>query len=239
MIVIPAVDIRGGKCVRLLQGDYNKETVYSDSPADQALKWEKLGGRFLHLVDLDAAKEGKPVNIEPVSEICSALSIPCEIGGGIRNEDDLKTWFDAGVERVIIGTAACENPEFVTEMLKKYGSQKIVLGIDAKAGKAAASGWIRNTGIDAFEMAANFAEFGIKRIIFTDIETDGMLSGPNIKSMARLCDLIPNVSVIASGGVSSTNDILNLKNLNKANLEGVIVGKALYTGKIKLDKIRI
>ncbi len=237
LIILPAIDLRGGKCVRLLQGDYNQETVYSDSPAEQAREWENGGAEFIHLVDLDGAKNGAPANIEVVRAITDAVSIPCELGGGIRTVEDAEAIFDAGVSRIILGTVACREPELVDVMIEKFGAEKIVIGIDAKDGKAAIAGWLDNTALDAFKLAEDFAEKGIKRFIYTDIATDGMLTGPNLEAQAELCDRVPGCAVIASGGVSQASDIANLAKLNKPNLEGVIVGKALYDGKTTLKEL--
>jgi phosphoribosylformimino-5-aminoimidazole carboxamide ribotide isomerase len=237
MIIFPAVDIRNGKCVRLLQGDYKKETVYSDTPEEEALRWQNQGGEFLHLVDLDGAKEGKPANLEAVGKICKAVNIPCELGGGIRNFEDAESVLSAGVSRIILGTVACENPDLVQQLLNKFGKEKIVVGIDAKNGKAAVRGWLEATDLDAVELALKFSSLGVGRIIYTDISTDGMLSGPNFDGIANLCDKVPECMIVASGGVSSVDDIKKLKALNKENLEGAIVGKALYDGRVTLKEL--
>ncbi len=235
MIILPAIDIRGGKCVRLQQGDYDKETCYAENPAEQAKEWEKLGGEIIHLVDLDGAKDGYPTNLEVVREICKAVDTPCELGGGIRSFEDAKRMLEAGVSRVIVGTAAYQNPELLTNLIKEFGSERVVLGIDAKNGKVAISGWLDTTDMEALDLAKDFVEKGIKRIIYTDIATDGMLTGPNYEEMARLCDHVPSCQIIASGGVSELEDIKKLKDLNKDNLEGVIIGKALYDERLSLE----
>ncbi len=235
MIILPAIDIRGGKCVRLQQGDYAKETCYADHPAEQAKEWQEKGGEIIHLVDLDGAKDGYPTNLEVVREICKSVDVPCELGGGIRSFEDAKRMLEAGVARVIVGTAAYKNPELLSDLIKEFGSEKVVLGIDAKNGKVAISGWLDTTDMEALDLAKDFVEKGIRRIIYTDIATDGMLKGPNYEEMARICDHVPNCQIIASGGVSCLEDIQKLKELNKDNLEGVIVGKALYDGKITLE----
>ncbi|MBR2441227.1 MAG: 1-(5-phosphoribosyl)-5-[Lentisphaeria bacterium] len=231
MLIIPAIDIRGGKCVRLFQGDYNQETVYNDSPADQAKKFQDDGAALIHLVDLDGAKAGKPVNLDVVRAICSAVTIPCELGGGIRTVEDAKAAFDAGVHRVILGTTACENPHLVRDFISTFGADRLVMGIDAKGGRVAVKGWLETSAIDVFELIAKLEELGVTRFIFTDISTDGALSGPNLDSVAAVCSRVPRCGVIASGGISGTKDIKNLRDLEKDNLEGVIVGKALYAGK--------
>jgi phosphoribosylformimino-5-aminoimidazole carboxamide ribotide isomerase len=237
MIIFPAVDIRNGKCVRLLQGDYNKETVYSDTPEEQALRWQNEGGEFLHLVDLDGAKEGKPANLEAVAKICKAVNIPCELGGGIRNFEDAQSVLSTGVSRLILGTVACESPTLVEQLIEKFGKEKVVVGIDAKNGKAAVRGWLESTDLDAVDLALKFSAMGVSRIIYTDISTDGMLSGPNFDGVANLCDKVPDCKIIASGGVSSVEDVRKLKALGKENLEGAIVGKALYDGRLTLKDL--
>ena len=235
--ILPAIDLLDGQCVRLAQGDYNRKTVYSDSPAEQATLWEKEGAKFIHLVDLDGAKAGKPINLAAVKAITSTVSIPCELGGGIRNIKDAETLFNAGITRIILGTVACSNPKIVTDMIKNFGTDRIVIGIDAKEGRVAVSGWLEDTNIDAFDLAAQFAETGIKRFIYTDISTDGMLTGPNLQAQKKLCQRVPECAVIASGGISCTEDIANLADLHMKNLEGVIVGKALYDGRISLKEL--
>lgn len=236
LTILPAIDLRGGKCVRLLKGDYNQETVYSESPADQAQKWQNGGAKIIHLVDLDGAKGGSPDNLDAIKAITAAVSIPCELGGGIRTMETAQKVLDAGVARIILGTIACKQPELVDEMLAKFGPEKIVVGIDAKDGKAAVAGWLDDTGLDALELAANFAAKGVIRFIYTDIATDGMLSGPNLVAQAELCDKIPACKIIASGGIACPQDVANLANLGKKNLEGVIIGKALYDKKATLEE---
>ncbi|MBQ7402108.1 MAG: 1-(5-phosphoribosyl)-5-[Lentisphaeria bacterium] len=231
MLIVPAIDIRGGKCVRLFQGDYNQETVYNDFPAEQAKKFQDDGAVLIHLVDLDGAKAGKPVNLDVVRSICSAVTIPCELGGGIRTIEDAKAAFEAGVYRVILGTTACENPHLVKDFISAFGADRVVMGIDAKSGRVAVKGWLETSSIDVFDLIAKLEELGVTRFIYTDISTDGALSGPNLDSVAAVCSRIPRCGVIASGGISGVADIRNLKELGKANLEGVIVGKALYAGK--------
>lgn len=231
MLIIPAIDIRGGKCVRLFQGDYNRETVYGDSPAEQAVRWEKEGAHIIHLVDLDGAKAKQPVNLDAVREICSAVHIPCELGGGIRTLEDARKAFDAGVYRIILGTVACENPKLAKEFVSEFTAERVVVGIDARGGCVAVNGWLENSGVDAYELVLTLQEMGVTRFIYTDIATDGALSGPNCDAIAALCSRVPRCGVISSGGISSTRDITALRELRKDNLEGAIVGKALYDGK--------
>lgn len=231
MLIIPAIDIRGGKCVRLFQGDYNRETVYGDSPAEQAVRWEKEGAHIIHLVDLDGAKAKQPVNLDAVREICSAVHIPCELGGGIRTLEDARKAFDAGVYRIILGTVACENPKLAKEFVSEFTAERVVVGIDARGGCVAVNGWLENSGVDAYELVLTLQEMGVTRFIYTDIATDGALSGPNCDAIAALCSRVPRCGVISSGGISSARDITALRELHKDNLEGAIVGKALYDGK--------
>lgn len=231
MLIIPAIDIRGGKCVRLFQGDYNRETVYGDSPAEQAVRWEKEGAHIIHLVDLDGAKAKQPVNLDAVREICSAVHIPCELGGGIRTLEDARKAFDAGVYRIILGTVACENPKLAKEFVSEFTAERVVVGIDARGGCVAVNGWLENSGVDAYELVLTLQEMGVTRFIYTDIATDGALSGPNCDAIAALCSRVPRCGVISSGGISSARDITALRELRKDNLEGAIVGKALYDGK--------
>ena len=231
MLIIPAIDIRGGKCVRLFQGDYNRETVYGDSPAEQAVRWEKEGAHIIHLVDLDGAKAKQPVNLDAVREICSAVHIPCELGGGIRTLEDARKALDAGVYRLILGTVACENPKLAKEFVSEFTAERVVVGIDARGGCVAVNGWLENSGVDAYELVLTLQEMGVTRFIYTDIATDGALSGPNCDAIAALCSRVPRCGVISSGGISSARDITALRELRKDNLEGAIVGKALYDGK--------
>jgi phosphoribosylformimino-5-aminoimidazole carboxamide ribotide isomerase len=234
--ILPAIDLRAGKCVRLIKGDYNREIVYSDSPAEQGMEWQNKGAEFIHIVDLDGAKGGSIENLDAIKAITSAVDIPCELGGGIRNMETAKTILDAGISRIILGTIACKQPELVEKMIAEFGPDKIVVGIDAKNGKAAVDGWIEDSGIDALELAERFALNGVKRFIYTDIATDGMLSGPNLSAQAALCDRVPLCKVIASGGIACPNDVKKLLALNKQNLEGVIIGKALYDKKASLEE---
>lgn len=232
MKIIPAIDIRGGNCVRLFQGDYAKETVYGTDPAAQAKAWQDAGAEIIHLVDLDGAKAGHPVNLEAIEAICKAVTIPCELGGGIRTVEDAKQVLDLGISRVILGTVACDDPKLAETFISQFGTDKIVVGIDAKDGKVATRGWVETSSTNAFALARKLYLFGVSRFIYTDIATDGALCGPNLKSVAELCDLLPDCNVIASGGVSAAKDIADLNALGKENLEGVIVGKALYDGRV-------
>ncbi|MBE7022757.1 MAG: 1-(5-phosphoribosyl)-5-[(5-phosphoribosylamino)methylideneamino]imidazole-4-carboxamide isomerase [Ruminococcaceae bacterium] len=231
MIVYPAIDLRGGKCVRLLQGDFDKTTVYSDSPLATAKKWEAQGAGWLHLVDLDGARQEKSDNRAVICEIAKALSIPVQTGGGIRSMADIEELLSAGLSRVILGTAAVQNPALAREAADRFGD-RIAVGIDAKDGYAAISGWEEVSNRDAVELAVQMKEYGIRHLIYTDIATDGMLSGPNLAAMTRMAEAF-GPGVIASGGVSREQDLLELL---QTGVSGAIVGKALYTGSIDLEK---
>ncbi|MBR2000484.1 MAG: 1-(5-phosphoribosyl)-5-[Lentisphaeria bacterium] len=237
MIILPAIDLRGGRCVRLFQGDYARETVYSDSPADQAAQWEAQGGKFLHLVDLDGAKEGKVVNGEAIRSICGRVSIPCELGGGIRTLADAEAAFELGVSRVILGTAACESPKIVEDFIREFGADRVVAGIDAKNGKVALRGWLETSEVSAQVLAKNMYLLGVNRIIFTDIATDGTLTGPNFNAIRELCEMLPDCSIVASGGISTVEDVAKFASFGLNNLEGAIVGKALYDGRVTLAEL--
>lgn len=180
MKIIPAIDIRGGNCVRLFQGDYARETVYGTDPAAQAKAWQDAGAEIIHLVDLDGAKAGHPVNLEAIEAICKNVTVPCELGGGIRTVEDAKKMLDLGISRVILGTVACDDPKLAESFISQFGTEKIVVGIDAKDGKVATRGWIETSSTDAFELARKLYLFGVSRIIYTDIATDGALCGPNL-----------------------------------------------------------
>lgn len=231
MLIFPAIDMRNGRCVRLFQGDYNRETVYGASPADQAEVWQKEGAPLIHLVDLDGAKAGHPVNLDSIREICKTVSIPCELGGGIRTPQDAEQVFSLGISRVILGTAACENRELIRDFIRNFGAEKIVVGIDARSGMVALRGWLETSSVKALDLAAEMAGLGVRRIIFTDIATDGAFTGPSIGPTSELCRTVPQCRIIASGGISSDADAGKLAALQLDNLEGVIVGKALYDGR--------
>ena len=229
MDIWPAIDIRGGKCVRLRQGDYAQETVFGDSPKEMALYWAEQGAKRLHLVDLDGAREGKPINFQAVREIVEAVDFPCELGGGVRDERTICEYLDLGLERVIIGTYALKQPEWFREMCLHYPG-KLVLGIDARNGMVATEGWLETSETSAVELAAQFAESEIAAVIFTDIATDGMMKGPNIPATLQMKEAI-HVPVVCSGGITTLEDIQNLYN---AGIDACIIGRALYEGTIKL-----
>ncbi len=233
MKLYPAIDIKDGQCVRLRQGVYDDKTVYADKPCEVAKEFEEAGARFIHLVDLDGAREGRSVNDEAVKAIIDCVSIPVEIGGGIRTTEDISRKLDLGVSRVIIGTEAVRRPEFVKESIRQFGADKIIVGIDAKDGKVAVSGWEEISKITAVELALLMKEMGVKTIIYTDISKDGMLSGPNIMQTKKLAEAT-GLEIVASGGVSSVQD---LRELAKAGVDGAILGKAIYEHKIDLKEV--
>ncbi|MGG1246480.1 1-(5-phosphoribosyl)-5-[(5-phosphoribosylamino)methylideneamino]imidazole-4-carboxamide isomerase [Bacillus spizizenii] len=230
----PAIDMRNGKCVRLVQGDYNKETIYGDSPYDMASLFAREGAEWIHLVDLDGAKEGKRVNDRHVIEIAQKLDLKVEIGGGIRSESDVYEYLSAGVDRVILGSSAVSNPPFVKKMLKQYG-ENIAIGLDARNGFVSTEGWLETSSLKAAELGKELANEGAEVFIFTDIATDGMLSGPNIESTVELAKETGK-SVIASGGVSSVVDLEALARYQADGVSGAIIGKALYTNQFTLSE---
>ncbi len=235
MILYPAIDLKDGKCVRLVQGDMNKATVFNDSPAEQALEFQKEGCEWLHLVDLNGAFEGWPVNGKAVESILEVCKIPIQLGGGIRDMETIEYWLKAGIKRVILGTVAAENSALVCEAAKKFPNQ-IAVGIDAfQNGNVAVRGWAQESFIFAPDLAERYQDSGVAAIIFTDIESDGAMQGPNTirtKNMARIAERV-SIPVIASGGVSSMDDLKELKTCG-ATLEGAIVGRAIYDKKIDI-----
>ncbi|MFJ5672265.1 1-(5-phosphoribosyl)-5-[(5-phosphoribosylamino)methylideneamino]imidazole-4-carboxamide isomerase [Bacillus safensis] len=228
----PAIDMRNGKCVRLVQGDYDQETIYGDSPLDMAAQFVKEGAKWIHLVDLDGAKAGKRVNHEHVLAIASSLDVKVQIGGGIRTEEDVAFYLNNGVDRVILGSSAVSNPAFVKKMLAQYG-EKIAIGIDARNGFVSTEGWLETSKVKAEELGRELAKEGAEVFIFTDIQMDGMLSGPNVESTVRLAEATGK-QVIASGGVSAVADLQQLSAQKQSGVSGAIVGKALYTKQFTL-----
>lgn len=229
MKIYPAIDIKDGKCVRLFKGQFSSVTVYGNSPAETAKKWESLGGEFIHVVDLDGALKGHGVNAEKIKEICESVNVPVQTGGGIRTMEDIETKFACGIDRVIIGTKAVSDSEFVKRAVDKYG-RRIVIGIDAKDGMVAIEGWEKTSDFTAVEFAKKMVAIGVQTIVYTDIATDGTLAGPNIKAMEEMAKAV-SADIIASGGVGNLSHI---KSLVTTGVEGVIVGKALYTDKVNL-----
>ncbi len=238
MIILPAIDLKGGKCVRLRQGRADEATVYGDDPAAQAKDWRDQGGRELHVVDLDGAFDGAPRHAAVIAEIIKAFGGPVEVGGGIRTPDDLRAVIEAGAARAVIGSAALEDPEFLSAAVELYGD-KIAVGIDARNGFVQTKGWVNTTDVMATELARAVSRIGVKTIIYTDTATDGMLGGPNLTQMAAICDAAPACQITASGGVSSPYDIESLKGLERRNLRAAIVGKALYDGRTTLKELNV
>ena len=238
MIILPAIDLKDGKCVRLRQGRADEVTVYGDDPAAQARDWRDQGGRELHVVDLDGAFAGAPKHAEVIRRIIEAFGGPVEVGGGLRDEESLRAVIEAGATRAIIGSAALSDPEFLSRSVELYG-ERIAVGIDARDGFVQTKGWVETTSVMATDLAAAVAKAGVKTIIYTDTATDGMLGGPNLSQMAAICDAAPECQITASGGVSSPYDVENLKALGRANLRAAIVGKALYDGRCSLRDMNL
>ncbi|MEW6481543.1 MAG: 1-(5-phosphoribosyl)-5-[(5-phosphoribosylamino)methylideneamino]imidazole-4-carboxamide isomerase [bacterium] len=231
MIIYPAIDIREGRVIRLIQGDFKKERVYSEDPVEVAFGWKEKGAESLHIVDLDGAFFGKPQNLEIIQKIVDKVGIPVQMGGGIRNFEILENVMDIGVARAVLGTSAILDELFLRKALLRF-SERILVGLDVKGGKIAISGWQRLTEYKLEELLLKMADFGLKEAIITDIERDGMMNGPNISLIEGLLKNVKNVKLIASGGISTMSDIMHLSRLP---ISGVIIGKALYEGKIDLS----
>jgi len=232
MEVIPAIDLLAGKCVRLYQGDYARSQVFNDNPADVAQQWVEQGATRLHVVDLDGAKQGKVVNLAAIEAITAAVSVPIQVGGGLRDSTSVAQLLDLGVQRVILGTVAVEQPQLVADLCQEFPGQ-IVVGIDARNGRVATHGWLETSEVLATQLATQMQELGAAAIIYTDIHRDGTLSGPNLEALRELATEI-SIPIIASGGVSSVTDLLSLLALEPLGVIGAIVGRALYTGDISL-----
>ena len=235
MKIFPAIDIKDKKCVRLVKGDFNNKTEYEISPVDQAQKYKDHGFKNLHIVDLDGALTGETVNLDIIQEIINKFDLKIEIGGGIRNFKNIKKYIDAGVEKVILGSAAIKDKNFLKESCEKFPN-KIALGLDAKDGYLSVSGWKENSNKLTLDYLSEVNNYGASRIIYTDINRDGMKQSPNFDETTKIAE-ISNCPVIISGGVSSIDDIKKAKELNNKNIEGIIVGKAIYDGDIKLDEL--
>ena len=235
MKIFPAIDIKDKKCVRLIKGDFENKTEYEISPVDQAAKYKDHGFINLHIVDLDGALTGKTVNLEIIKEIVSKYDLKIEIGGGIRSLDSINQYINAGVEKVILGSGAIKNKKFLKEACDKF-KNRIALGLDAKDGNLSVSGWKENLNIKTIDFLKEVNDFGVSRIIYTDINRDGMKNSPNFDETIKIAEF-SNCPVVISGGVSSVNDIKKAKDLNNKKIEGIIVGKAIYDGDIKLDEL--
>lgn len=232
MIIFPAIDILDGKCVRLIQGDYNQEKIYSDSPVDMAKQWEEKGAEFIHIVDLDGARSGKSINESIILEIAKTVNIPIQVGGGIRSMETVRTYLNGKVNRVILGSAAIQNRPFLEEAVSTY-KERIVVSLDAKEGYIATDGWTDTSDVLALNFVKELEKMGVKTIVYTDIAKDGMLQGPNLEEQQAI-NKATTIDVIASGGVTTREDVENLKQLN---MYGAIVGKALYDGKITFEQL--
>ncbi len=236
MLLIPAIDLKNGRCVRLLQGEAAAETVYSDDPASMARSFEDAGAKRLHLVDLDGAFKGKGANLVSIRSILKNISIPVQLGGGLRNAENIEKMFELGVSSVIVGTMAVKNPDVLEEVIQRFTGEKVILGIDARDRKVSIEGWQEGTEIDDVEFALRWKKFGIQRIVFTDIARDGMLSGPNLEALGDFARRT-GLKIVASGGVSSMGDLELLKTLEVDGVDQVISGKAIYEGKLDLKEI--
>jgi phosphoribosylformimino-5-aminoimidazole carboxamide ribotide isomerase len=232
MMIIPAVDIKDGRCVRLLQGEMDKETVFSDNPAAMAQRWQAMGAELIHLVDLNGAVDKKPHNLSTIEAILAGIRVPVQLGGGIRDMATIEAYVNKGVARIVLGTEAIRNPDLVVQAARAF-PECIVVGIDARNGYVAIEGWTETTGITAVDLARRFEDIGIAAINFTDIHRDGMQSGPNIEATRQLAEAV-SIPVVASGGVSTIDDIKNLLPLTAVGVQGVITGKALYSGSLDL-----
>lgn len=233
MIIYPAIDLKDGQCVRLVQGRAENKTIYSDSPADVAKNFQEQGAGWLHIVDLDGAFSGAPRNTAVIKAIAANINIPFQVGGGLRRREDVETILNTGARRVIIGSRAVSSPDFVKDLIRNFGPERIVLGLDARDGMVAVEGWVQTSQLSALDFGKQMKDLGVKRAVFTDVSRDGLLQGPNlasIEAMARNTGL----EIIASGGVSSREDIRSLKRIENLGISGAIIGKAIYEGKITL-----
>jgi len=235
MKIFPAIDIKDKKCVRLIKGDFKSKTEYATSPIEQAAKYKEYGFKNLHIIDLDGALTGKAINSDIIEEIVKKYDLEIEVGGGIRTLDIIKKYIEAGVEKVILGSAAIKNKEFLKEACDKF-KNKIALGLDAKNGSLSVSGWVEDSKIKAKDFLKQINDFGVSRIIYTDINKDGMKSSPNFEETISIAE-ISSCPVVISGGVSSLKDIKKTRELNNKKIEGIIVGKAIYDGDIKLEEL--
>jgi phosphoribosylformimino-5-aminoimidazole carboxamide ribotide isomerase len=232
MLILPAIDIRNGKCVRLQQGDYTQETVYADSPVEMAKHWEAQGAKFLHIVDLDGAKDGLPTNFDLVRNIAQSINIPIELGGGVRSQETIQRYLDAGVNRLVIGTLALKEADWFREMSQKFPN-KLVLGIDGRNGLVATEGWLETSQTLATDLAKKYIDLPLAALVYTDIAKDGMLEGPNIDEMEAMRQAVP-FPLVVSGGIASLDDV---RRLAARNFYACIIGKALYENKFQLAEV--
>ncbi|MAW05374.1 MAG: 1-(5-phosphoribosyl)-5-[(5-phosphoribosylamino)methylideneamino]imidazole-4-carboxamide isomerase [Deltaproteobacteria bacterium] len=236
MLLIPAIDLKDGRCVRLLQGEADAQTIYSNDPVEMAISFEDAGAKRLHLVDLDGAFQGKGANMAIIRSILKNISIPVQLGGGLRNAENIEQMFELGVSSVIVSTMAVKNSEVLEEIILRYSGKRIFLGVDSRNRKVFIEGWQEGTEIDDVELALLWKKHGIQRIVFTDIARDGMLSGPNLEALGDFARRT-GLKIVASGGVSSMEDLELLKTLEKDGVDQVISGKAIYEGKLNLKEI--
>lgn len=236
MIIYPAIDIRDGRCVRLVQGDFSRETVFSQDPVEMAKKWESQGASWIHIVDLDGAKSGSPRNFEVIKQIREKVELNIQVGGGIRNSETLKKYFDMGINRLILGSAVVESPQMLKQAADCYGCERIAIGVDLKDNAVAVKGWTNISEITLDQVLKQIQEIGIKRVIYTDISRDGMMSGPDMNGLKKITDF-GGFSIIASGGISSVEDLERLSCYESRGLEGAIIGKALYSGALRLNEL--
>lgn len=232
MELLPAIDIRGGRCVRLRQGDYGQETIYGDDPVAMAQRWVEEGADWLHLVDLDGAKAGRPINTEVIRRLVAAVSVPCELGGGLRSEEGLEAALELGVQRAIVGTQAVKDPDWFAAMVARFPNQ-LVLGLDARAGKVATAGWLDQSEVAATDLAGRFRDLPLAAIVYTDIARDGMLTGPNVDATCELQQATPHL-VIASGGIAVEEDVITLAH---RGIRACILGRSLYEGTLHLPSL--
>lgn len=230
MIILPAIDLRGGRCVRLEQGDFSRETVFSDDPVAMAQRWQSAGAHMLHVVDLDGARDGQVSQLATIAEIVAALTIPVQVGGGIRSAEHAAALFSIGVSRIVVGTAAVEDPELVSALLRQWNAERVVVGVDARDGMVATRGWLETSTVPAEDLIVEMRERGVRRVVYTDIARDGMLSAPNVPATARAA--ARGVAIIASGGVATRAHLNQLAAV--PGVEAAIVGRALYTGALTL-----
>ncbi len=236
LLILPAIDIKDGRCVRLVQGALGTEKIYSDDPVQMAILWRGENAKTIHVVDLDGAFGGAMKNLDVLQRMMNAVDIPVQIGGGIRTYDQVKQLFEIGVYRVVLGTAAIDDPELVTRCIKEFGARKIVIGIDAKNGVVMTKGWKENTGIEAVSLALNMKSLGVGRVVYTDISRDGMLTGPNYEAIQNMAQK-SGLRITASGGVSGYEDLIKLQELEKFGVDSVIVGKALYENRFSCQAL--
>ena len=233
MTIIPAIDLRQGRCVRLLQGRKEDETVYSENPGEVARQWQEQGADYLHVVDLDGAFEGASRNLAAITRILETVTIPAELGGGVRSLDDVSRLLSMGLDRVILGTVAVREPDVVRSAVERFGPDRVVVGIDAREGRVALQGWVETTEVQAVDLAMQMKVFGIRRVVYTEILVDSMLVGPNIEA-TKILAVETGLKVIASGGISSIDDLKRVAELEPVGVDAVIVGKALYEGRVDL-----